>query len=531
MADKVCEHYEDLLAAYPTGASQQEMAATDEANGTRVRFFRSVRYLLRNRFAFSGIIPDPPDPPLTPKELAADLLHGLEDSEKANFLAVAGVLLANNFTDPLVGKSDETLGSDDIKKDKDDAGHPVRIARRFVEATVDAVQEYNAHKDLYQQVYLILKDEGTVENDDGGGKNPSKTSTVYARQIAEVTDRLVEQNVSAGDPQLRRKVLNALATALGSSIDGRTSQIDIVALDLEEGAQAEVIRDNVVALSGIYPAAMLEELKFFATADKIAEQFTVGMVPVTRGAGGELIYQYIKSAPNRITEVERRSLYARAFGLAQGAVEEPLPNREFNDLWIRFLSAVSIASREKEATVRKAVSEQQVLKSGRDLAVGLSLHGYGMAHFAAVELQTLIKTVKQILSAPDILAAFGVKDCWQLTERVSALYLGGSVNSVRQRTMAQSGAKIIKWLADNGQQLSNQRPGSLPSDDLSLVAEVENWLAVTGTNDSTVDQFSEPVAIQSQRTIPDFSQQMVPDSLRDALSKMNTMTGAQLPQA
>ena len=461
--------------------------------------------------------------PLPKKEDADDLLMGLDDSDKTHFLAVAGILLANNLSDPLAGKSEDTLGPDDIKKDKDDTGHPVRIARRFVEAAVDAVQEYNAHKDLFEQVYLVLKDEGT------SGKGSSKVTTVYARQLAEVTARLVEQTVGADDPQLRRKVLNALASALGSSIDGRTSQIDIVPLDLEEGAQAEILRDNVLALSAVYCAAMLEELKFFATADKIAEQFTVGLMPVSRGAGGEFIYQYIKAAPDRMTEVERRSLYARAFGLAQGSVEEPMPNREFNDLWIRFLSAVSFTSREENSSERKLVSQQQVLKSARDLAVSLSLHGYGMAHFAAVELQSLIRTVKQMLSAPDVLSAFGVRDCWQLTERISALYLGGSVNSVRQRTMAQSGQRIIEWLGVNGNSLSNGIYGALTLQDLT--PDVESWLAVTGTNDSTVEQFSEPVAIQSQRTIPDFSQQMVPDSLRDALAKMNTMTGAQLPQA
>src|SRR5262249_1433643 len=136
------------------------------------------------------------------------------------------------------------------------------------------------------------------------GKGAAKATTVFARQVAEVTARLIEQKVDAGDPQLRRKVLNALALALGGSVEGRTSQIDISLLDLEEGAQAEIIGPNVRALSQIYCSAMLDELKFFATADKIAEQFTVGQVPVTRGAGGDLIYQYIRNAPDRMTEVE-----------------------------------------------------------------------------------------------------------------------------------------------------------------------------------------------------------------------------------
>src|SRR5262245_86082 len=465
MVDKACERYEDLfvIPTPPSDASKDEKDRVIAVNKSRADFYRSVRYLLLNRFAFPGAIPPTFDPEHPTADEKNDLLHGLDDSEKAYFVSVAGILLSNNFQDPLVGRKPETLGPSDVR-DKDDAKEDVRIAQQFVDATVSAVQEFQRHTDLHNQVYLVLKDEGTT------GKGSSKVSTVFARQIAEVTARLAEQDVDPEDPQLRRKVLNALGTALGGSIDGRTSQIDIIALDLDEGAQAEIIAANVRALSGIYVAAMLEELKFFATADKIAEQFTVGQVPVTRGAGGDQIYEYIRRAPDRMTEVERRSLYARTFGLAQGSVDEPMPNREFTDVWIRFLSAVSLGSREEGITVRKAVVGQQELKSGRDLAVNLSLHGYGMAHFAAVELQKLIRSVKQMLSAPDVLASFGVKDCWQLTERISTLYLGGSVNSVRQRTMAQAGAFIINWLAENGASLSNKSTAEPPHKTLELVS-------------------------------------------------------------
>ena len=527
MVDKACERYEDLfvLDKPPSDASTEERDRIKNVNKLRADFYRSVRYLLLNRFAFPGAIPQPFDPEKTTAEEENDLLHGLDDEEKAYFVSVAGILLSNNFQDPLVGRKPETLGPSDVR-DTDDDKEDVRIAQQFVDATVSAVQEYQRRTDLHNEVYLVLKGEGTT------GKGSSKVSTVYARQIAEVTARLAEQNVDPDDPQLRRKVLNALATALGGSIDGRTSQIDISLLDLEEGAQAEIIGANVKALSAIYVAAMLEELKFFAVADKLAEQFTVGQMPVTRGNGGDQIYEYIKRAPDRMTEVERRSLYARTFGLAQGSVEEPMPNREFSDVWIRFLSAVSLASREDgKSGIRASVVSQQELKSGRDLGVNLSLHGYGMAHFAAVELQRLIKNVKQMLSATDVLSSFGVKDCWQLTERVSTLYLGGSVNSVRQRTMAQAGAFIINWLADHATALSNKSSSFHPHVDKDLVSQVESWLAVTGTGDDTVERFSEPVAIQSQRTIPDFSQAAMPDAMRDALAKMNTLTGVQLPQA
>jgi hypothetical protein len=261
--------------------------------------------------------------------------------------------------------------------------------------------------------------------------------------------------------------------------------------------------------------------------DKVVEQFMVGALPISRGTGGDALYRYYKEAKDRLTEHERRGLYGRCFGLAQGSVEEPMPNREFNDLWIRFLSAVSASGRELTSTERKQVSDEQVFKSARDLAVNLSVHGYGLAHFAAVELQSLVKSIKTELSGQDILQAYGVKDIWQLVERVSNMYLGGAVNSVRQRTMAQSGAKVMNWLASKAPNLTGASKQLYI--DQEIISHAERWLAVTGTPDTTVERYSEPVALQSQRTIPDFGQLPSGDVLRDALAKMNNLPA--VPQA
>jgi hypothetical protein len=234
----------------------------------------------------------------------------------------------------------------------------------------------------------------------------------------------------------------------------------------------------------------------------------------------------VKDAPERLTEAERKSLFARCFGFAQGAVDEAMPNREFSDLWIRFLSSVSILNREENATIRKALTNQQVFKNARDLAVNLSLHGYGVAHFAAVELQDLVKTVLRTLSYPEVLSAYGVNDIWQLVERVSGLYLGGSANGVRQRTLAQSGAAIIQWLARKQPYLVGASAGGLQFDEDELVAEVERWLAVTGTDDTSIDRYSDPVSVTTQPTIPSISLGGMAESLGDMMQKPNGLQNA-----
>lgn len=351
------------------------------------------------------------------------------------------------------------------------------------------------------------------------------------KTLAQVFAILETQGVSADDPLFAAKFDAALAVVLNGSLAQRASLVDIDLPDLEQGTQADIIPANVRSLSALYFSAMLEELKFFAVVDKVAEQYMSGMIPTSRGEGGEALYRHIREAPNRFTEAERRGLYARAFGLAQGSVNEPMPNREFNDLWIRFLSAVGLWNRQRGAYERRLVTDQQIFKNARDLAVNLSLHGYGISHFAGVELQDHVRGLLRAMNLPDIITAYGVRDGWQLVERVSVMYLGGAANSVRQRTMAKSGAAIIQWLADKQPALS-AAVGSINLElEADLVSHVEKWLAVTGTNETAVERFSQPVSVASQPTIPMFSLQGATDALRDAMGRAGNLNGAGLPRA
>src|SRR5262249_28643687 len=102
---------------------------------------------------------------------------------------------------------------------------------------------------------------------------PMASSVVFAQQLAEVVRRLREQGVGFDDPLLRAKFQNAFNLVLGGSVAQRSSQININLPDLDDNVQADIIKDNVVAVSAIYFAAQLEDLKLIAVAEKVAEQF------------------------------------------------------------------------------------------------------------------------------------------------------------------------------------------------------------------------------------------------------------------
>lgn len=542
----LCEVATDILNYEPVGdppkgdfkdavyqERQRAFELTQSANKTKRFLYRAVRnFLLTNGRIEAGDLDDAanPDPEHynTPRpfalqinkktnpKLADDTAHDAL-KKKARLFSVFGLLLAESRSDPMLGKAlrDLSPGSgDDI-----DAAHPV--AAQFKRYMTTALAEFDERAPMFQKVYTELRDRTT--QDDPGAASDS-IARFEARRIAELARALIAEKTNENDALFDARFTRALATSLSGATEGRASVIDIDLPDLEAGTEADIIADNVRALSLVYFSAMLEELKFFAVMDKVVDQFMSGALPIKRGSAGDPLYQYHRNAQNRINEYERRGLYARSFGVAQGSVDELFPNAEFNDMWIRFLSAVSALGRETGITERRTVTSEQVFKSGRDLAVNLSLHGFGLAHFAAIELQDIINNIKKTLSAPDILAAYGTRDVWQLVERVSNMYLGGAVNGVRQRTMATSGANIIQWLADKSPNLVGTYR-SLQVDTV-VISHVERWLAVTGTPDSAVERYQEPVAVQTQRTIPDFALPggAASDAVRDAMAKIPGVT-------
>ena len=278
----------------------------------------------------------------------------------------------------------------------------------------------------------------------------------------------------------------------------------------------------------------------YQVVERIVELFRQGMLPLGRGRVGDYLYKYYQKAGERITESERRDLYFRCFGAPGGNPGSSEPNRDFNELWLRFLSAVSSFARQLtvdrllRSTVPMSVSQEQVRKAGRDLGANLSRNGFGIAYNAAVEMQQSILEFRDVLTDPELRNVFGARDMWQVIDLVNANYLGGSRNTHRFRTQSRNGAIVIRWIANHVQQLSSvtgpvlqvdqivnpqmfradpdHKPTVEPTD-WDLVNACEQWLAVGGVQDQSVEQYAQPIEapITSSRPIG------MPQFARDAL--------------
>lgn len=283
------------------------------------------------------------------------------------------------------------------------------------------------------------------------------------------------------------------------------------------GARNEIVADNIRATQVLYTAAMLEELKVFQVVDRLTQLFQHGLLTVNRRSTGSSLYKYFKEAPLRLTETERRNLYSSVVGLP-GGVEGVVVNREFNDLWLRFVSRVATLNRQNEVETSDIDNidnkELALRRAARELAQNLSLHGAGMALYAAVDLQQQIVFFVKLLSDPEITAAYGTRDMWQVVDQVATIDLGGAANTHSYRTMATAGATIISWLAAHIAKLHNKntryplvkigksvatrsrqgeplKVATRPTD-ADLVNACEQWLSVSGLSDEQIDSFAEP---------------------------------------
>lgn len=455
----------------------------------------------------------------------------------------------DKIPDPLKEKLAEKFGSDAVAGA---VAYAVKLAQptaNFAQTLTAAFARFNSHARLYEAVLRVMAQAPDV----------NARGEILAREWVVVTDALIARGVGADNPALPTLIRAAIDDRLSPSRDKVTATAQIVLPDLEQNTAQQVQKVNLEAAQAIYFAAMMDEAHLFDVVDKLAELFQIGALPLEKGNAGEKLYQYIRKTPERISPYERRNTYARVFGTATGDPNAPGAHfRAFDDLWLRFVSAVSDWYRKNQvenlfaSNGRYVPSQEQVRKTGLDLAANLSLYCYGGTWFVASELQKDISTYVDLLSSPEIRSLYGARDMWQVIDQVSVLEFGRPVNTIRARTMANAGAIIIGWLEKKSDAIS--QPGAVLVDpdairnpsrrstsnsindpsDYDLVTACEQWLAIEGVGSDIVDVKAEasPSAITSTSPVrvPPAAQDILGafGFSHDAGSPNNTTNGAKV---
>lgn len=406
---------------------------------------------------------------------------------------------------------------------------------RFRREVAKAQGEYSEHVELFQKTLPI------IIGLSGGRLDSTKWAAVVRK--------LANSRIPASHENLALLTEEALAEQIGVTDGTAPSSIELDFPDLDSATDVQIVVNNIKAMKIFYPSWMLDEARFYDVYEKVEELFLNQMLPISRGTAGDQIYKRWKKSTQRISKGERLNFYATCFGAANGNPAITNQNREFYDLWLRLVSSVSEFGRKLQVDdllrtrIPLSVSSEAVRKAARDLAANLSLHGYGVAYFAATELQNEINEIKDILSDEEVRLAYGARDMRQLIEQVSIYELGGARDVTRYFTMATSGAVIIAWLAKKAPDLSGsyltpildinvvRKPtlrqptvkATRDPTDRDLVDACEQWLAVTGTPDDRVSEFAQPNETPAMTSRP----VAIPQVARDLLDQVGVSAGLQ----
>jgi len=299
------------------------------------------------------------------------------------------------------------------------------------------------------------------------------------------------------------------------TLDERTrrSALEFVLPDLDESVDSAIDAENLRAIQAIYFVCMLDEMRLFQVVERIVALFREGLLPLGRGPAREFLSNYDRWSAERMSATDRRDFYARAFG-APGGTSDSEPNRDFDRLWLRFLSAIATLMDQirqtplVDAPSALSASQEAARKSGRDLATNLAHHGFGITYFAASELAQTVVELRNVLRDTELRAAFGARDIWQLIDRITVEHLGGAHDTARYRARSKAGAVIIRWIANNGSRLASasddvvdakqlagpsaqpvprgHNPAVDPTDQ-DLVDACEQWLTVGGAQDDSIE--------------------------------------------
>jgi hypothetical protein len=520
-ADEVCD---PLFVATRTLLNEEQLVSPElRTQEEGVLVFDPYRSSAAFLAAMAGPNPPTGDPPITLIALTLGLL--ISNGVEAPPVKVVGGL--KNTTGAIVSPGGTSNGRT-IYPDRDH-----RNNGGFTRGFFHAVGEARSYGALADKVLAVLGREG--DPDGRGGAAPS----VRCEEFAKVMRELVKAKVDADEPQLRRRVNEMLDRVQNVGSEDRIADLSIDLPDLEDLDDQNIIAENVRVMGPMIVSAMFDELKVFQVVDRIVEQFQHGVLPIGPGEAGRMLYRYWREAPNRMSEQERRNFAAITLGIP-GGDPSGMVNRDFNDLWIRFVSSVSsfIRQNEVDALLRSAmpspISHQQVRKAARDLAANLSLHGYGMAHYAAREVQSQVTFVIELLQDPEIRGCYGARDMWQVVDQVATYDLGGAKTSSRYRTLATCGTIITAWLANNVTRI-NRATGPLISidevrnppvttshkatrnpNDYDLVNACELWLADTATSDSEIERLAQeprntPTMTSKPIQVPTMAREMLDD--------------------
>lgn len=248
-----------------------------------------------------------------------------------------------------------------------------------------------------------------------------------------------------------------------------------------------VIPSQLHAAAELYYIYQHERMRIFEVVNVLRRLFQLGRIRVQRGPGARGLYLLEKWRPLRYTRRDRMIAYRRAFnyGSAPGPAGA-IVNQNFHRLLTGFMVALSQYFRDlligevirggMVINQRPFGSVATVQRIGLDLRWALDRASYGNILALTQETGHYLKSMLELLDAPDIKKAFDANTKWDVVEIVSNRHLGGMSELSQRAKMAESGRRILRWVADNDFKTAVD-PVLFQSEARPFGTHAESWIA------------------------------------------------------
>lgn len=297
---------------------------------------------------------------------------------------------------------------------------------------------------------------------------------------------------------LQQRNEELLRDSAGSGSDGGFA--DLIGLSGKPGSAFEglpfpslqsdfseaVIPTQIHAAAELYYIYQHERMKVFQVVDVILREFHAGSLRIQSGPGARALYLLEKHRPLRYSAAQRLQTYKRAFNYGTATtVAHARVNQRFHTEFVAFTAAVAQYFRDlligdvirgaHTLNQRPFGSQATIERLGIDLRWNLDRATFG--HMVALTLETgnYLKSVLDMFETPDIKKVFDANTKWDVIEYVTQQHLGGGAMVPERIQLAESGRRLLMFIADNPLRTSDFNLFQTQIQPLGTVAE--QWIA------------------------------------------------------
>ncbi len=257
------------------------------------------------------------------------------------------------------------------------------------------------------------------------------------------------------------------------AVRGQYGPAALGVIDLPPLSGGRLVDAQLRVAGVLFWAAELEAAGLLPLVEALAQGVAAGAIMEPLGAAVHELVRFWRSRDHRFTGAERRALFARLLG----DPAQPQPGDAVEPKLQALAETLRAIGRSRQDLGTGSL-EARAAAQAQELGALLSNRAVGIAAFAARDIVAQVRSALSILRNADVVRAMGGGSPWMIVSRHAPRLLGRQVDVQGRLSRAQSGMRIISWIADEAARLDAgavRVPRGAP-----VIRDAESWGASAG---------------------------------------------------